>query len=206
MKSITIVPKYVGRDFDDLDHAVYKAFMLAEKQVDNNKRYKFFTLFENNGGDKPFHVRTTTYGDGSSAKRYKNGSAEMLQELVKRIEKNIQSSQNINFSQVLFTFNFLTIPQGGKYLVTNDKEHIFKKRSVVKIVNNDNNCFWYALIVTLYSNHKKAKEIAMGRNIRITLAKELCEKCGFTWDQQIAVTDIHKVEKIHIFCFDYLTN
>ena len=60
VKSITIVPKYVGRDFDDLDHAVYKAFMLAEKQLDNNKRYKFFTLFENNGGDKPFHVRTTT--------------------------------------------------------------------------------------------------------------------------------------------------
>ena len=71
VKSITIVPKYVGRDFDDLDHAVYKAFMLAEKQVDNNKRYKFFTLFENNGGDKPFHVRTATYGDGSSAKNIK---------------------------------------------------------------------------------------------------------------------------------------
>ena len=71
VNSITIVPKYVGRDFDDLDHAVYKAFMLAEKQVDNNKRYKFFTLFENNGGDKPFHVRTTTYGDGSSSKNIK---------------------------------------------------------------------------------------------------------------------------------------
>jgi hypothetical protein len=34
----------------------------------------------------------------------------------------------------------------------------------------------------------------MGRKIRATLAKELCTKCGFEWDEVVSFEDIHTVE------------
>jgi hypothetical protein len=69
-------------------------------------------------------------------------------------------------------FKFLEIPSGaGCATESRKREDIYAKKSVVQIVNEDNNCFWYALAVILNQDHEKYDYIRRGRPIRTKLAK-----------------------------------
>ena len=60
------------------------------------------------------------------------------------------------------------MPAGGRASATQDRdrESILNKKSVLRIKNDDNNCFWYALSALV---HKNIKNIRDSRN---TVARE----------------------------------
>ena len=72
---------------------------------------------------------------------------------------------------------------------------ILNKTSVNKVTNNDNNCFWYALVMLVYAKHPQIKQIKMGRKIRETLAMELCSHCGMEWNKSVSFDEIPMVEE-----------
>ena len=119
----------------------------------------------------------------------------MYAHLRERIYAVIQSDQRILFSSLLFTFHFVVIPSGGASSVLRDKVSLLNKTSVNRIVNDDNNCFWYALVVLVYAKHAQIKQIKAGRKIQKTLAMELCSYCDMEWDKPVSFDEIHKVEK-----------
>lgn len=63
-----------------------------------------------------------------------------------QIEKVLQSAHTYRFKDMELTFNFFMVPFGGKSNSTQnrDRESILNKTSVARM-DNDDNCFWYAL-------------------------------------------------------------
>ena len=96
-----------------------------------------------------------------------------------------------------FTFHFINVPSGGTGATTSrEKLSILNKTSVNRVVNDDNNCFWYALVMLVYANHAQIKEIKMGRKIRTVLAMELCSHCELEWNKPVSFDEIHIVEEM----------
>jgi hypothetical protein len=50
----------------------------------------------------------------------------------------------VDLENPVMQFDFTMIPKGGCGTVDRNLESVCKKTSVSKIVNDDNNCFWYA--------------------------------------------------------------
>ena len=69
----------------------------------------------------------------------------------------MQSLDITTISKFELYFKFIEIPSGAGTNATQDrsKASIFLKKSVIKIVNDDNSCFWHALAVLLNENHPK---------------------------------------------------
>ena len=82
----------------------------------------------------------------------------MYSHLRERIYAGIQSGQQINLSSRVFTFHFITIPSGGASSTSREKQSLLNKTSVIQVVNDDNNCFWYALAMLVYANHAQIKK------------------------------------------------
>ncbi len=141
----------------------------------------------NDNGD-PVEASTNKYDKGNEE--------EMLNDVLHKIEWQIQSATTVLLQDLEIYFNYIEIPTGGAYTTSTAREDILNKSSVVKVVNNDDNCFWYALTNLIFSNHARVKEIRRGRKIRTDLSKELCEKCGFEWNKQISLADIPTIENI----------
>ena len=60
-------------------------------------------------------------------------------------------------------------PSGGTLGTQNrDIDSILNKKSVNRIINNDNNCFWYALLVAMDRNNRALRD---NRNTKLR-AKE----------------------------------
>ena len=88
------------------------------------------------------------------------------------------------------------MPSGGSgATVSREKLSILNKTSVNKVVNDDNNCFWYALVLLIHRNNPKFNQIRLGRPIRTKLAKDLCEGCGMEWDKTVSFDEIPLVEQ-----------
>ena len=70
-----------------------------------------------------------------------------LGELFKHLISLIPSKYlgSIYLNTLVMQFRFTIIPKGGCGTVDRDLESVYKKTSVLKIVNDDNNCFWYAM-------------------------------------------------------------
>ena len=56
-----------------------------------------------------------------------------------------------------FQFTFAKIPKGGSASESREYHSILNKRSEVKIVNDDNNCFWYSLAVCMNPDNRMVK-------------------------------------------------
>ncbi len=189
VKVVKIVPEVMGKNKrGDILAILNKASKLAEKEM-GKKNYKvyIYVKIRNDNGD-PVEASTNKYNKGNEE--------EMLNDVLHKIEWQIQSATTVLLKDLEIYFNYIEIPTGGAYTTSTAREDILNKSSVVKVVNNDDNCFWYALTNLIYSNHARVKEIRMGRKIRTNLAKELCEKCGFEWDKQISIEDIPIIEGI----------
>jgi hypothetical protein len=82
---------------------------------------------------------------GITTKKY-NSETELgkfFDELKKKIYGEYHS---MVITSMKFEYNFVIIPKGsGCATVDRSKNSILNKQSVLKIVNDDNNCFWYAL-------------------------------------------------------------
>ena len=114
----------------------------------------------------------------------------------RQIEASIQSDETIKLSQLKITFHFILHPAGGRTNATQnrDKESILDKKSVVRIVNDDNNCFWYALSISM---NKKSRGLRDERNKKLKerVARDLCTKCKLPWDTPVSFLDLPLVEQ-----------
>ena len=72
-----------------------------------------------------------------------------LKALVARVEILMQSLDIEILIDFMLYLKFIEIPSGGAMHTTQDrsKSSIFSKKSVIRIVNDDNNCCWRALAV-----------------------------------------------------------
>ena len=61
---------------------------------------------------------------------------------------------SIYLNTLVMQFHFTIIPKGGCGTVDRDLESVYKKTSVLKIVNDDNNCFWYAMACMMNPDKK----------------------------------------------------
>ena len=102
-------------------------------------------------------------------------------------------------------FQFVIIPSGGKFSESRDYDSILNKKSVVKIINDDNNCFWYSLACCMNPNNKMVKD-SRYPNTRIRLGSEICKKCNCEWDKVVPIfPHINIVEHIYN-CNIYVIN
>ena len=130
-----------------------------------------YLKFASQKGGNNFEIRTSKF--------LHSNAKDMLVQLVNRAIEMRQSGHEVLLknSQI----NFMEIPAGGSASVSRDTLSILDKTAVNKIRNNDNNCFWYALINLIYNKHPHIKQIKMGRKIKNTLSMELCANCSMEW-------------------------
>ena len=81
-----------------------------------------------------------------TTKPYANAEkGKMFQELFVFFARR-EYDQHSDINGLKATFDFAEIPSGsGCGADDRNLESIYNKRSVLKIVNDDNNCFWYAM-------------------------------------------------------------
>ena len=193
--SIRIKPKVLGsRIQNDLEYIIYNSYLKAKKDVPKGSEFNTYA-----------QVSFDTTADNGAIE--KNGLSTIAQprkkealvwaELRDGIFKTIQSNRAIDPKSLDFVFHFINVPSGGSGRATQsrDKQKILNKTSVNKVVNDDNNCFWYALVLLIHRNNPKFKQISLGRPIRTKLAKDLCEGCGMEWDKTVSFDEIPLVEQ-----------
>ena len=66
----------------------------------------------------------------------------------------------------MFVYSFAIIPSGGAGTKDRELESIMDKKSVVKIVNDDKNCFWYCMAILFDVKNRQLKD-SRNKNIRI---------------------------------------
>ena len=123
-----------------------KAFTEAKKLI-KHQNYKVYTYlhFPSQQGGDDFEVRSNTFD--------KVDSGMMLGNVIHKAKELLQSDHEVKLKDFKASFNFMNIPEGGCGSVCRDKLRILKK-TFNGITNNDNNCFWYALTMLVYANHK----------------------------------------------------
>ena len=187
--TIEVQPKYVGKNQDaHIEALLDKAFTEAKKLI-KHKNYKVYTYlhFPSQQGGDDFEVRSNTFD--------KADSYRMLGDVIYKARELLQSDHEVKLKNFQVSFNFIGIPEGGARSVCRDKLSILNKKSVNKVTNDDNNCFWYALTMQVYAKHKSIASIKAGRPIRTTLAMELCSHCGLEWNKPVSFDEIPKIEK-----------
>ena len=207
-KSVTVRPTKAGYLVaTDLEYIIYNAYLKAKKEIPTDSDYavygqcKFDSIDRDDKDDGP----TRETHDVTTKKQNKKKEALMWADLRDRIYHVIQSDRKNIYKSLKFIYHFMTIPKGGASTAARDRLSILNKTSVNCVTNDDNNCFWYALVMLVYSKHSEIKRIKQGRKIRTTLAMELCSHCEFEWNKQVSFDEIYKVEEalqINIMIFD----
>ena len=192
VKAVRVVPMAIGKhQYGNIEALVENAYKVARREIATGAQFQVYTYlnFASQSGGNDFEVRTTKYTNASA----KN----MLVEVVGRAVELLQSDHEVLLKDFRITFNFIEIPSGSGHYATasRDRLSILNNKSVNRVVNDDNNCFWYALVMLVYHNHAQIKNIKMGRNIRTTLAMELCSHCGLEWNRPVGFDDIQTVEE-----------
>ena len=104
----------------------------------------------------------------------------MFEELLDRFGFDYTSA---DLSTVKFEFTFAIIPKGGRHSEARDYDSILNKKSVVKIINDDDNCFWYSLACCMNPQNKLVKD-SRYPNTRIKIGSEICKNAivtGVKW-------------------------
>ena len=202
--SVRITPKVLGSKIqNDLEYIIYNSYLKAKKDVPKGSEFNTyaqvsFNFIAGEGSDEAMSLATKP--------QPKKKEALVWAELRDKIFNKIQSARAIDPKSLNFTFHFINVPSGGSgATVPRQKLSILNKTSVNKVVNDDNNCFWYALVLLIHRNNPKFKQICLGRPIRTKLAKELCEGCGMEWDKTVSFDEIPLVEQklnVNILIFD----
>ena len=145
---------------------------MEHKPMDNFSVQMSVKIESSKDPNKPF---------GTSQKVHKGEPADtnkMLTDIFKQMQNLIQSNEEVFMKGFQMTFKFTEIPSGGTSTgatTSRNREDILNKASVHKIKNNDNNCFWYALVMLLFRDNARWDLIRKGGPQRTKLAKELAE-------------------------------
>lgn len=193
---------------DNLLNILRKLYLRAMTHIDNSCKYKMqstFMLYTSDDSEEEEKV-ATYFVVGSKFDLEPNGAKKLilkwLHDSYDKIKKYVQDYYFVKL-EVDFKFIKLVSGAGTKATESRDRESIYNKHSVLTIKNDDQSCFWHCLAVHLSKDHKKYKEIKIGRNIRTEIAKELCSKCNMTWDEPVSIDEFPDVEE-HLKCNIYV--
>lgn len=121
--------------------------------------------------------------------------SKFLDKFLERVKQFIVSGDVQDLRDMYISVKGHYEPKGGA-INNGQRVDLFKKRSLIKIKNEGNSCFWHATAVTIFKSHKKINQIKDGRGqVRTKLAQHLCEAVGMAWDSQVSIEDIAKVEQ-----------
>lgn len=191
VKSVKIIPIAVGKNqYGNIEALIENSYKVARREMPYGKKFQVYTglKFVSQKGNEDFGVVTSKFTN----KAYK----EMLVQVIDRTTALLQSDHEVLLKNFEITFHFIEIPNGGaSATVSREKLSILNKTSVNRVVNDDNNCFWYALVMLVYAKHPQIQQIKMGRKIRTTLAMELCANVGLEWNKPVSFDEIPMVEK-----------
>jgi len=205
---VMVKPKYIGLKYAIRpDLFVSKAYYTARKEyvkvknkVSDSNSFQVQCYYT-------FDVKDTRSGEISKVQ----GKTIRYSHLdIDKFLDDIIGSMGVEFAAIKLEtlkleFQFVINPAGGKLTEARDYDSILNKKSVVKIINDDNNCFWYSLACCMNPNNKMVKD---GRypNTRIRLGSEICKKCNCEWNKVVPIfPHINIVEHIYN-CNIYVIN
>ena len=158
VKEVRVIPTGIGKNkYGNIEVLIENSYRVARREIPSGKPFQVYTSvkFPSQKGGDDFRATTTKY----THKTYK----DMFVQLVERITALLQSDHEVLLKDFQITFNFIEIPHGSSATVSRERLSILNKKSVNRVVNDDNNCFWYALVMLVYANHAQIKQIKMGR-------------------------------------------
>ena len=181
----------------DLPAILAKSYLSAQKEMNTKLEYKFFSTIrlwitkKQDDDDVGGLIKNPVYsGDFPS-----NKTADWLDTFIEKIYQVLQSGDAIDLKKSILNISFILQPQGsGRSTDDRSKDSILNKSSVIKIINDDNNCFWYALTISINKDNSKMKDQRYP-NKRNAFAKELCRKCKLKWDEPVSFIHLPLIEE-----------
>jgi hypothetical protein len=188
--SLLFTSKTIGSAMaTDIDAFAARAYLMARRKIPRNSEFKIwasvtFDWISAFGDQAVINKSTTTHSSKNIDRFFYN--------LTNIIGKNYG---RIILNTLKFEFNFTLIPSGASCGTKDrDIESVLNKKSVIQIVNDDNNCFWYAMSCLL---NPKNRQIRDHRNTkaRVKTANNTCNKCKCEWDKPVSFLNIPLVEE-----------
>ena len=164
----------------DIPAYIARTFLTARKQI-TYKKYFIYAICNL----KNIDTDEEKFAKSKSFESTKLG--EFFNNFIQNINNMVQSDERLKILNV--EYNVVQIPEGsGCATATSSREvdSILNKKSVIKIINDDNNCVWYALACLMYPNNKAIRDFR-NTKARINPAKTLCNKCKFEWNKPVAI-------------------
>ena len=117
-------------------------------------------------------------------------------------------AERVDINSLKLQFHFAQIIMGkGCGTTDRDLESVSNKRNVLKIVNDDNNCFWCAMACLTNPGNRTARDSRYPKH-RIKLRKDLCNKARCDWDKSVSFLHVPLVEekllqRLHFGCLQH---
>jgi hypothetical protein len=194
VEQITLTPSILGSLMaSDIDAVFARSYIIARRQIPRNAEFKLYCSCSGDGLDtgELFHFNITT-SDFSSKELNK-----FFNDLMERIHRVIQSNTIILLSTLKIVYNFAIIPSGGSCGTRcREIESIINKTSVIQMINDDNNCFWYCMAILFDVKNRQLKD-SRNKNIRIKAGMNICNKSKCRWDKPVSLLEIPLVEETY---------
>ena len=148
------------------------------KKIPKGQKFKIWAHVERVFDDDSFYHRNTNAFDSDNM-------GEVIDELDQAFD--IQSAALVSDTVSTITYNVSFLPSGGKHTTSRLREDILNKISVIRVVNNDDNCLWYALV---YLMNPKDKDIRKKdrTTYRFKIASELARKCKLNMNMKMTIS------------------
>jgi hypothetical protein len=115
---------------------VSKTLAQALKKIPKGQKFKIWAHVERLFDDDSFYHRNTNPFDSDNM-------AGFIDELDQAFD--VQSAGLVSDTGSTITYQCIFPTEWWKTYHVKTREDILNKKSVIKVINNDNNCFWYAL-------------------------------------------------------------
>jgi hypothetical protein len=186
----------------DITASIVRALLESRKEagIGNNTKFKVWC-----------QVDATFLDDDTYKTRHHkidSHNSDDIKEFVEEIKNklNIQSGNPMFLVKLKLQFNYSIIPVGGsaRYSKSKDENDLNRKKSLICIKNNDNNCFWYALLCLMNKGNRSLKD---NRNValRLRMAGDLAKKCNLNLGVPVDFLQIPIIEEklnINIYVLD----
>ena len=187
----------------DQTRVIMEAKAEAMKHIDANKNYSFYITLSvpTNDGIKHISSNSKTEKHEMNTRMRDIELREKINMFADKIALLFQSWQTAQNKDITWSFSFVEMPAGGAHITSREVDEIYKKKSVIKIKNSDNSCFWRALSCIMFDD----KHVREGRPKQTKMASYLCNQCQMPFDEKVSLESIPEIEEklnITIFVLD----
>jgi hypothetical protein len=185
----------------DMTAIMYRAFNLVKKALESKRKFKFYSNIRLWSNKSNYWKDNVFSGDFNS-----NDINLWLHHFAQQIQNVVQSDDQISLKQSVLKFHFVFQPEGaGVGTDDRSKDSIMNKKGVNTIINDDKNCFWYALSVSMNPKNAVMKDNRGPQKARKAFGLSLCQKAKLQWDEPVSFEHIPLVEEalnINIYIID----